>query len=238
MGDLIEFTSEPVHPEESRARSPVRARLAAAIETLSRRAAELTAAQQPATRLGTVIADVSRLEAELAELRAADQRRLGAWLALNDGEPRPGSGAETIACEKQLAGIAGDAAAARTALAGAEQMFQRCAADVRELQRNRDEALSAAAIEAAREFAEEYRAALAVALEHEAVLHGLRDELLRCGNRADALPGAMEGAAGISQLIADTKRSVAVTHNPQAARKLLATLVSDPDARLQKDASQ
>lgn len=238
MGDLIEFTSEPVHPEESRARSPVRARLAAAIEILSRRAAELTAAQQPATRLGTVIADVSRLEAELAELRAADQRRLGAWLALNDGEPRPGSGAETIACEKQLAGIAGDAAAARTALAGAEQMFQRCAADVRELQRNRDEALSAAAIEAAREFAEEYRAALAVALEYEAVLHGLRDELLRCGNRADALPGAMEGAAGISQLIADTKRSVAVTHNPQAARKLLATLVSDPDARLQKDASQ
>ena len=117
-------------------------------------------------------------------------------------------------------------------------MFQRCAADVRELQRNRDEAVSAAAIEAAREFAEEYRAALAVALEHEAVLHGLRDELLRCGNRADALPGAMEGAARISQLIADTKRSVAVTHNPQAARKLLAALVSDPDARLQKDATQ
>ncbi len=105
------------------------------------------------------------------------------------------------------------------------------------MQRSRDEAVCAAAIEAANQFAGDYREALTVALEHEAVLHGLRDELLLSGNRADALPGAMEAAARISELIAKTKCSAAVSHNPRAGRQLLAALVTDPDARLQKDAS-
>ncbi len=235
MGDLIELTSEPLRPPENGAPPPVRARLAAAIEALSRRVAELTAAQQPAARLSAAIAEVSRVEAELAELRATDERRLGAWLATGGDEPRPELGRETVACEEQLAAIAGDAAAARAALPDAERAFQWCAARVRELQRSRDEAVSAAAIEAARDFAEEYRAALTAALEHEAVLYGLRDELLRSGNRADALPGAMEAAAGVSELIAKIKRSVAARHNPQPGRQLLAALVRDPDARLQKD---
>jgi hypothetical protein len=234
---LIELTSETVRPEESGPRSPVRARLAAAIEALSRRAAELAAAQQPATRLSAVIAEVSRLEAELEELRAADERRLGEWLALGADEPRPELGVGTVACEQQLAAIAGDAAAARTALPEAEQAFQRCAGHVRQLQRSRNEAVCAAAIEAASQFAEDYREALTAALEYEAVLHGLRDELLRSGNRPDALPGAMEAAARISELIWKTRRSAAVSHNAQAGRQLLAALVTDPDARLQKDAS-
>lgn len=113
----------------------------------------------------------------------------------------------------------------------AEHGFQRCAARVRELQRRRDEAVSAVAIDAARGFAAGYSTALTAALEQEAVLHGLRNELLLRGNRADAAPGTLDAAARIGQLIAETKRA-AVRHNPQPARRLLAALVADPDARL------
>jgi hypothetical protein len=89
--------------------------------------------------------------------------------------------------------------------------------------------------EAAREFARAYRAALIAALRLEAELHGLRTELLRCGNRANPLPGALEAAAHISEVIAEIKRGASVRHDTVAARRLLAELVADPDAQLQMD---
>ena len=62
-----------------------------------------------------------------------------------------------------------------------------------------------------------------MALEHEAVLHGLRDELLSRAHRSDAEPGAMDAAARIGELIANTKRAAGVRHNsetrPPAARR-------------------
>jgi hypothetical protein len=220
-------------PEDDAAasRSPECARLAAEIEELAAAATELAAAQEPATRLAAVIAEASGLEAELAGLRATDEQRLAAWLAAAGQDPRPGPSPATISAETRFATLARDAAAARVALPAAEQGFQRCAARVRELQRRRDEAVSAVAIGAARGFAEGYSAALTAALEQEAVLHGLRNELLLRGNRADAAPGALDAAARIGQLIAETKRA-AVRHNPHPARRLLAALVADPDARL------
>jgi hypothetical protein len=213
-------------------RRPERARLATAINELAAAGAELTAAHAPATRLAAVIAEASRLEGELAALRAADEQRLGLWLAANACDPRPEPSPATVAAETRLTARASDAAAARGALPGAEQAFQRCAANVRELQRRRDEAICVAAIDAARGFAAGYRAALTAAMEQEAVLYGLRDELLQWGNRADAPPGAMDAAARIGHLIAETKRAAAVRRNPQAAQKLLAALVADPDAGL------
>lgn len=212
--------------------SPARARLAAAAAELAAALAELAAAQEPATRLGAVLAEAAGLEAELAALRSVDKARLGAWLAGDSDEPRPEPDPATSAAEKRLGALAADIVAARAALPAAEQSFQHCAERVREVQHRRDAALFGAAIDAAAGFAGCYRAALAAALEHEAVLHGLRDELLMRGNRADAEPGAMDAAARIGDLIAATKRGAAVRRNPEAGRRLLARLLSDPEATL------
>ncbi len=213
-------------------RSGARSRLAAAIEELAAAAAELAAAHEPASQLSEVIGEASRRKAELAALEAVDERQLGTWLAAGGRDPRPQPSPATVAAEARLSASTSNAVAAQAALPAAEQAFQRCAANVRELQRRRDEAVSAAAIDAARAFAAGYRAALTAALEQEAMLHGLRDELSLRGNRADAPPGVSDAAARIGQLIAETKRSAAVRHNPEAAQRLLAALVADPDARL------
>jgi hypothetical protein len=212
--------------------TPARAQLAIAVADLAVAGAELAAVQEPATRLSAVIAEAARLEAELAAFRATDDERLGLWLAGGGNDPRPEPVPATIAAEERLGGLSGDAAAARAALPAAEHAFRLRAARVRDLQRRRDELVCAAAIDAARGFAEKYRAALTLALEHEAVLHGLRDELMVRGNRSDAEPGAMAAAARIGELIAETRRSAAVRHNPEAGRRLLAALHSDPDAAL------
>jgi hypothetical protein len=213
-------------------RTPARGQLALAIADLARAGAELAAAQEPATRLSAVIAEAAGFEAQVAVLRAADDAQLGAWLAGAGTDPRPEPSAATIAAKKRLEALTEDAASARAALPAAEQSFRYSAERVREVQRRRDAALCGAAIDAARGFAERYRAALTVALEHEAVLHGLRDELLVCGNRADAEPGAMDAAARIGELIAETKRGAAVRRNPEAGRRLLGALLSDPNATI------
>jgi len=213
-------------------RSPARGQLALAIADLARTRAELARAQESAARLGAVIAEAARLEAEIAALRAAEEARLGAWLAEGAADPRPEPDPATIAAGRRCEALAADAIAARAALPAAERSFQDCAAGVHATQRRRDAALCGAAIDAARGFAERYRAALTVALEHQAVLHGLREELLARGNRSDPEPGAMEAAARIGELIAETKRGASVRHNPTAARRLLAALLSDPDASI------
>jgi len=214
-------------------RSPARAQLAFAIAELARAGAELTEAQEPALRLSAVIAEAARREAEIAALRAADEARLGAWLAEGGAHPRPEPDPATIAAEGRSAASAADAVAARSALPAAERAFQHCAERAREGQRRRDAALCGAAIDAARGFAERYRAALTAALEHEGALRGLREELLARGNRSEPEPGAIDAAARIGELIAETKRGAAVHCNPQIARRLLAALASDPDAALE-----
>ena len=127
--------------------APARARLAIAIRDLAAAAAALAAAQQPVVRLGRVIAEATRCEAELAARRAADQDRLGAWL-VGGGDPRPAPDPATIAAERCCAELVGDAVAARAALPAAEEAFRHCAEQVRELQRRRDEAVCDAAVDA------------------------------------------------------------------------------------------
>src|SRR5277367_5233424 len=81
--------------------------------TLARAGAELAAVQEPAIRLGAVIAEAARLEAEVAALRAGEDARLGAWLAGGSTDPRPEPSPATIAAENRLASLASDAIAAR-----------------------------------------------------------------------------------------------------------------------------
>lgn len=212
--------------------SPPRARLALAIDDLAIAAGELAVAQQPAVRLRAVIADAARREDEHAGLQAAEQERLGVWLAGGRADPRPEPHPDTIAAERRLETLAADVIAARAALPSAEQSFQHHAGCVHEAQHRRDEAVCDAAVDAARDYAGIYRAALISALEHEAVLHALRNELLLRGNRPDGAPGATNAAARIADLIAETKRGAAVRHNPEAGQRLLAALASDPDATL------
>jgi hypothetical protein len=96
-------------------RSPARAQLALAIAELARVAAELADAQEPALRLGAVIAEAARREAEIAALRAADEARLGAWLAEGAAGPRPKPDPATIEAEERRAALVADAIAARSA---------------------------------------------------------------------------------------------------------------------------
>jgi hypothetical protein len=229
--EAAENSSTPRQEAKGR-HSPARAQLALAIADLAGAGAELAEAQGPAIRLGTVIAEAARLEAEIAAVRAADEARLGVWLAEGGADPHPEPHPTTITAVTRREALAADAVAARAALPAAERSFQDCAARVREMQRRRDAALCGAAIDAARGFAERYRAALTVALEHQAVLHGLRDELLARGNRSDPEPGAMDAAAKIGEIIAETKRGTAVRRNHETARRLLAALLSDPDASI------
>ncbi len=239
MDASIDLVREPAPAAEGAAAresietpgAPARARLATAIRDLAIAAAALAASQQPVVRLGRVLAGAARCEAELAASRAADQEKLGAWL-VGGGDPRPAPDPATIAAEERCAAFAGDAAAARAALPAAEAAFRHCAERVRELQRRRDEAVCEAAVEAARHRAAAFRAALTLALEEEAVLHGLRDELAARGNRPDDVPGATNAAARIGELIAATKRSAGARRNLQAGRRLLDALLSDAKAAL------
>lgn len=212
--------------------SPARDQLAAAIRDLDAVVAELAAAQEPAARLSAVIAEAAELEAERIALRRADEQRLGAWLAGGGEGPRPEPSPATLALEQRLAGLADDAAAARAALPAAEQSFQRCAERTRALQRRRDEAAYQAAFDAARGCAEGYGAALTVALEREAVLQGLRHELLVAGNRSDGEPAALAAAAKVGDLIIQTKRNAGTPLNPEVGRRLLEALRTDAGATL------
>jgi hypothetical protein len=222
----------PYNEAGDSSRGAGRARLAAASGELAAATAALEAAQQFASRLSTVIGEASRLEAELATLRMADEMRLGAWLAEGSGEPRPQPGAATQDAETRVAVMAADAAAARAALPAAEQTFHRRAEMVRTWQRQRDEAICGAAVEAAHKFAAGYHAALTAALECEARLRGLRDELAAWGNRAGAPPTALAAAAQIAELIAVTKRGATVALNQGAGCRLIAALAADADAEL------
>lgn len=219
------------------ASSAARAHLAAAIAELAAAEAELAAVQEPATQLTAIIASASRLDADLAALRAADQHQLGSWLAAGGNDPRPARDPAIIGAEQSHAALAADAAAARAALPAAEAAFQDRARKVIDAQRRRDAAMCAVAAEAAREFGRGYRSALIAALRLEAVLHGLRGELLHCGNAANPLPGALEAAAIIGEVIGETKRGASVRHDAGAARRLLADLIADPDAQLQMDSA-
>ncbi|MGH7048317.1 MAG: hypothetical protein ACREE2_18225 [Stellaceae bacterium] len=204
--------------------SAARGELAAAIAEFEVAGAELAAAQQRAGRLDAVVAEWTRHETEQAALVTAERERLGAWLAGDAGAPRPEPGPATLAAAERREMLHRDAAAARLALPEAEQSFGRHAARVRALQSRRDAAICAAAVEAARHYAAIYRAALIAALEHEAVLYGLRSALLARGDQS--------AAARIGELIVEVKRGAAVRHNPQAGRQLLAALASDPKATL------
>ena len=165
-------------------------------------------------------------------MRAADIARLGGWLAASGDEPRPQPNPAILDAEHRLARLSEDAAAARAALPAAERAFRHCAETVQALQRQRDDAICAAAVEAARAVAESYRAALSAALAEEARLRGLRDEFAMWGNGANAPAGALSAAAQIGDLIAATKRAAAVERNPAAGRALIAALADDPDAGL------
>jgi hypothetical protein len=235
MDGVIELGCHAGRAGEDMAGSPARARLGVAIAELAAAEAALGAAQEPATRLAAIVTAAAGSEAELAKLRAEEERRVGLWLAAGGRDVRPVPDPAIGAAEAHHAALAADAAAARAALPAAEAAYRHCAETVVNAQRRRDEALCAVAAEAADGFAREYRAALLTALRHEAVLHGLRAELLRRGNGSNTASGALEAAGRVAAVIAETKKSASVRHDLTTGGRLLAALMSDPDARLQMD---
>lgn len=211
--------------------SEPRVRLAGAIAALNVAVEEMETAGQPCRRLGAALQACEAAARELAELRASDDAILATWLAEACPGPRPEPSGATLAAERRLAQLMRDGMAARSALPDAEAVFQRCAEIVRQLQRERDEAVHIVAVEAAERVAAELTAALNVALKAEARIRGLQTALLAIAQRGDS--SAYAAIERLNKLIKAAKEAAGVPHNPEAGRRLLDALAVDATAELE-----
>jgi hypothetical protein len=212
--------------------SPTRDVLRQAIAELDAASRELDEAQRPTHRLSTAVAELEAAEHNLAELRGQDDAVLAAWLTEGAEGPRPAPNPGTLDAERRIAQLNRDGAAPRAALPRAVARSQGLAERVHMLHRGRDEAVYGAAVDAARVFAERWRVKLVDALRDEAALRGLHSELVTIGNLGDSVTAALGAAKAIADLISETRRSAAVPHDQESARRLVAALMTDASARL------
>jgi hypothetical protein len=209
--------------------SPARRELARAIEWLAdaRRAVEAAAA--PERRLAGIVANLETVEAELAALRAEDDRRLAAWLVSGQGD-RPQPSEATLDCERRLIEARRDGDAARQALAGAQAAVQGAAERNRDAITRRDAAIIAVAVETARGFADSrFREALNTAIAMQSKLEAVRLTLLAI----DGQPKAGQAAATIGEIIKEARSGAVAECDHQAAKRLLTALERDPAAVLE-----
>jgi len=135
--------TEPASPDDPA--QPERAQLRSAIRLLAAATGEAGTAQQPVTRLETVVRAAAEAEATLHRCREADRQRLGEWLASGEG-PRPGPSDETQAAAEAHAIARGDAEAAEIALQPLTATLMSAFERVRAAKGRRDEALALAAV--------------------------------------------------------------------------------------------
>ncbi len=212
--------------------SAARNALRRAVTKLEAASGELDEAQKPVHRLSSAVAEFEAAERELAELRGRDNAALAAWLAEGATGLRPEPSPATLDAERRIAQLNRDGAAARTALPAVEARSQALAEQVRTLHRERDEAAYRAAADAARVFAQRWRAKLVDALRDEATLRSLHNELVTIGNLGEGVTAALGAARAIADLINETRRSAAVPHDQESGRRLVAALMTDPSAAL------
>ncbi len=82
--------TEPASPDDPA--QPERAQLRSAIRLLAAATGEAGTAQQPVTRLETVVRAAAEAEATLHRCREAHRQRLGEWLASGEGPLPPATG--------------------------------------------------------------------------------------------------------------------------------------------------
>jgi hypothetical protein len=123
-------------------------------------------------------------------------------------------------------GLASDAEAAERIRPQAQEAHQRASQAVRERQADRDQALALAAVDAATLLTSRlWISQLTAALETQAILAGLAEELRRRGQDA--------AATQIVELIRETRASITTPANTIPGRRLLDALSSDARALLE-----
>lgn len=229
--------SEPVliEPEAPPPLSPNREALRSAIAALAAGQAEVERRAAPLRRLHEAISRADQAEAEARSLRDAHGRMVAEWIAGGCDDARPQPSPALVEAERRAAVAAGDAAAARSALAEAERAYTTAATALRPLQSERDIAAGTAAIDAARRLAAELTRRLEAALAIEAQIQSVADELQR---RGDAAPmGAPEKrllgcAAMIRDVATAARRAAGVPVDGETGRRLLDRLANDAEAEV------
>jgi hypothetical protein len=213
--------------------SVARGELADAIRQLAVLLKERDDAAAPVNRLAELDGAFNQAKAELDQHRAADDAQLGEWLINGAHGQRPQPSSATLAAEKRIGELARDAAAAATALPPKQAALDAINSQVRAVQQRRDELRLRVAIEAASAFAAtDFKIALNAALVTEGTLRGLLGALYELGHIGTGDSDALRTAEVLDGLIADAKRSAVTTVNPSRGRKLLAALLTDPNAEL------
>jgi hypothetical protein len=216
--------------------SAARAHLAAAVVAVKTATAALTAAAEPTGRLSRLIAGHAAADAELARHRAEDDRHLGEWLAGGGEGRRPAPSLETLACERRVAGLARDAAAARAIIPTHEEAQQRAAQAVRRAQTERDGAVFEVAAECGLHFIETVlRERIREAMEAEALAVGLALALTEASYRNGGGPDdtrPLTAAAPLNEAIRQERQAAQAVADVERGKRLLRALASDPNADL------
>ncbi|HEY1258539.1 MAG TPA: hypothetical protein VGF34_04765 [Stellaceae bacterium] len=201
-----------------------RSRLAEANRQVEKAGAEVTALAEPCNRLAALAGAADRAEKRRAALAAADDARLGAWLASGEGD-RPAPSPELIEVERELIGLRRDQEAAEKAAPPAQERFNTAAARLRDISLGRDQALYQAAAEVAIGFiAGELRQCVNAALAARVKVESLIDALTLG-------PIGQNGGARAAERIRESLVPVlrtAVPRDIDAAGDFLRRLITDP----------
>jgi hypothetical protein len=217
---------------------PATVALAAAIAAVNQAQKQLEAAQQPVDKLAYARAAATLLEAaelrgEIARLRAAHEAEINRWVEAGGEGDRPQPAAELVPLERALGAITAAAREAEARFPAANDDFVRAAERVRHATRARDQAVFAAATEAAEATFDELERAIAAAQLAEARLLSLVFGLREAGARAgDGENAAYLGAERIQSRIIATKRRSAPRVDPAHGRSLIERLRLDAAAEL------
>jgi len=187
-------------------------------------------ALEPLRRCEAVIAEVTRLRAELAELYQRDRRLTGEWIAAGRQGTDPGDAKDTRALNSQIVAMQGDVSAVEKVLpdkqaAHAAAIHQLTAADC-ELAA----AIFDVALEAVEQRAPELLAKLNDALRVEASLRSVAAELRACGDRDG--DNRAHAAATAVEVVIRRAREAAGVPQVDAGPQLLQVLATDPAAKL------
>ncbi len=217
---------------------PAKLALAAAIAAVNQAQKQLEAAQQPVDKLAyaraaATLREAAELRGEIARLRAAHEAEINRWVEAGGEGKRPQPSPELVPLERALGAIAAAAREAEVRFPTVNDDFARAAERVRHATRAREQAIFAAATEAAEATFGELERAIAAAQLAEArllsLVFGLREAGARAGDDHNA---AYAGAEKIQRRILATKRRSAPRVDPAHGRSLIERLRLDAAAEL------
>lgn len=217
--------------------TPARAELARLIALLDAAVTAAERARQPVDRLAAIKSRATALEAEelrheLDRLRQQDAAAIRAWLEGGAVGPRPNPSAKTLAAERRYAELTRAAKEAGSTLPVAEHTLDEALRQLKALTMERDCAVLAASVEAAKPVLTELERMIADACALEARLWSLIDALRQIGWTANDATAALSAAERIEKAVATVRRRRGDLGNRPDGRRLLEALKTDPAAAL------